>query len=122
DRLIFADSKGRRSEIRCRRLPAPFHLTASFVMFRLLNWRDKYAIARAMLRIVAASGKPLLSGNMSMLDWLNQNGQTQSAIDRFWRVVLVSALNEQLDRVDAAYGIDVFWKAFLSNRAAFGMG
>ena len=36
--------------------------------------------------------------------------------------MLVSALNEELDRIDAAYGIDVFWKAFLSNRDGFGMG
>jgi squalene-associated FAD-dependent desaturase len=122
DRFVFADSKGKRAEIKCRHLPAPLHLTASFATFRLLNWTDKFAIARAMLRIVGAGGKPTLDGAMSMLDWLKQNKQTPNAIDRFWRVVLVSALNEQLDRIDAAYGIDVFWKAFLSNRDAFGMG
>jgi zeta-carotene desaturase len=38
--------------------------------------------------------------------------QTPRAIERFWRVVLVSALDEELDRTDARFGIDVFWKAF----------
>jgi zeta-carotene desaturase len=57
-----------------------------------------------------------------MLEWLRRQKQTPSAIDRFWRVVLVSALNEDLDRTDASYGILVFWKAFLSNSAGFGMG
>src|SRR5262249_28769591 len=33
-----------------------------------------------------------------------------------------SALNEELDRMDAEYGIAVFWKAFLSNREGFVMG
>jgi zeta-carotene desaturase len=37
-------------------------------------------------------------------------------------VVLVSALNEELDRTDARFGVDVFWKAFLSNRAGYRMG
>src|SRR5204862_5948678 len=45
-----------------------------------------------------------------------------NAIDRFWRVVLVSALSEHLDRIDAAYGISVFWKAFLANPSGFGVG
>src|SRR5260370_36585340 len=41
---------------------------------------------------------------------------------RFWRVVLVSALDEELDRTDARFGVDVFWKAFLSNSTGYRMG
>jgi zeta-carotene desaturase len=37
-------------------------------------------------------------------------------------VVLVSALNEELERTDARFGIDVFWKAFLANRTGYRMG
>jgi hypothetical protein len=37
-------------------------------------------------------------------------------------VILVSALDEDLDRIDARYGIDVFWKAFLSTRAGYRVG
>src|ERR1051326_4068419 len=58
----------------------------------------------------------------TMLDWMLQPKQTAAEIDGFWQVVLVSALNENLDRTDAHYGIWVFWKAFLSNSAGFGMG
>jgi squalene-associated FAD-dependent desaturase len=58
----------------------------------------------------------------SMLDWLRRHGQPQAAIDRFWRVVLVSALNEELASLDARYGLDVFWKAFLSNRNGYLLG
>ena len=45
-----------------------------------------------------------------------------AAIRRFWGVVLVSALNDELDRIDARYGLDVFWKAFLANRAGYLLG
>ena len=57
-----------------------------------------------------------------MLDWLHRMKQTPGAIERFWRVVLVSALDEELARTDARYGIEVFWKAFLANRGGYRIG
>ena len=57
-----------------------------------------------------------------MLDWLRRRNQTPAAIERFWRVVLVSALDEELDRTDAKYGIDVFWKAFLGSKSGYRIG
>jgi zeta-carotene desaturase len=57
-----------------------------------------------------------------MLDWLHRHKQTPAAISRFWRVVLVSALSEELERIDARYGFDVFWKAVLSNKTGYRMG
>ena len=122
DELLFSDSKGRRGRIKSSRLPAPFHLLPSFAAFPLLALQDKYSIARAMLRIVLSGGSPNIPDGVSMLDWLHREKQTQGAIDHFWRVVLVSALNEHLDRTDARYGVLVFWKAFLSNSAGFGVG
>jgi zeta-carotene desaturase len=59
---------------------------------------------------------------ISMLEWLRRRGQTKRAIDRFWRVVLISALSEELERIDARYGVDVFWKTVLSNRTGYRMG
>ena len=122
DELLFADSKRNRGVIRRSSLPAPFHLVPSFATFPLLPMRDKYAIALALLRILRAGGSPKMVSGMTMLEWLHQQKQTAGAIDRFWRVVLVSALNEELDRTDANDGILVFWKAFLCNSRAFGMG
>ena len=122
DHFVFMDAKRRRGTIKPSRLPAPFHLAPSFVTFPLLGLKDKLSIARAMLHILRSSGNPGLKDSMSMLDRLRGQKQTPAAIDRFWRVVLVSALNEDLERTDAHYGIMVFWKAFLSSASAFGMG
>jgi squalene-associated FAD-dependent desaturase len=122
DEFVFMDAKRRSGTIRASRLPAPFHLAPSFVAFPLLSIRDKLSIARAMLHIQRSGGNPGLKDGVSMLDWLRRQKQTPAAIDRFWRVVLVSALNEDLERTDARYGIMVFWKAFLSNASAFGIG
>src|SRR6202140_3543328 len=78
-----------------------------------------------MLDIVAAKGKTADLAEprpISMLEWLHRRRQTKGAIERFWRVVLVSALDEELDRTDARYGVDVFWKAFLMNSTGYRMG
>jgi squalene-associated FAD-dependent desaturase len=128
DRLLFLDPQGRKGEMEAGFLPAPFHMTGSFAKFAPLSLADKISIGRAMLTILRTSGKP--SGpaglnspeGISMLAWLKQQRQTQRAIERFWRVVLVSALDEELDQTDARFGIDVFWKAFLCNSRGYRMG
>jgi len=125
DRLLFLDPQGRAGEMQAGPLPAPFHMTGSFAKFAPLALRDKLSIARAMLSILVAHGRTAdlaEPGGISMLEWLKRRGQTPGAIERFWRVVLVSALDEELDRTDARYGVDVFWKAFLSNRTGYRMG
>ena len=125
DRLLFLDPQGRRGEMKAGALPAPFHFTGSFASFSPLTLLDKLSIARAMLHIIQHAGNPpelCEAGGISMLEWLRRRGQTQGAIHRFWRVVLVSALDEELDRTDARFGVDVFWKAFLSNSTGYRMG
>ena len=112
NRLEFAAPDGRRGIMESSRLPAPLHLALSFARFPLLDWTDKSAIGRAMLKIARSGGRPQdgssSANGMTMLAWLRRQRQTARAIRRFWEVILVSALDEQLDRVDARYGIDVF--------------
>ncbi len=128
DRLLFAAPDGRRGAIASVALPPPLHMAPSFAFFPLLGWADKRAIAQTLLAIARSGGRPadLSSGtageNVTMLAWLQKHRQTARAIRRFWEVILVSALDEELDRIDARYGIDVFWKAFLSTRGGYRVG
>lgn len=122
NRLYFADRQGRRFTLEASKLPAPLHMAPSFLAFGALSFADKRSIAKAMLAITWAGGRPPGAAGASMLDWLGRMKQTQGAIDRFWRVVLVSALDEELNRMDARYGIDVFWKGFLANREGYRIG
>ncbi len=125
DRLLFQDPQGRTGEMQAGFLPAPFHMLGSFATFAPLTLADKYSIGRAMMDILRSKGKPKdveEAGGISMLEWLRRRRQTRGAMERFWRVVLVSALDEELDRTDARYGVDVFWKGFLSNHTGYRMG
>jgi squalene-associated FAD-dependent desaturase len=125
DRLLLLDPQGRMGHFQAGFLPAPLHILGSFVSFRPLSFADKLSIARAMLDILLHKGKlsDLQQGaEISMLEWLKRRRQTKGAIERFWRTVLVSALSEELDKIDARYGVDVFWKTVLSNRTGYRMG
>ena len=126
DRLYFAAPDGRRGSMEAAALPAPLHMAPSFALFPLLDWADKRAIAAALLAIARSGGRPgdasAAGTGITMLAWLQKHRQTERAIRRFWEVILVSALDEELDKIDAQYGIDVFWKAFLSTRGGYRIG
>src|SRR5262245_45411817 len=125
DRLFFLDPQQRTGIMQAGLLPAPLHMTGCFLRFAPLSLKDKISIGRALAAILFAGGQPkdAYAGEpISMLAWLQRHEQTPRAIERFWRVVLVSALDEELDRTDARFGIDVFWKAFLKNSQGYRMG
>jgi squalene-associated FAD-dependent desaturase len=125
DKLVLRDPQGREGTLQAGFLPAPLHMTGSFLTFAPLSTKDKLGIARAMFAIIRGKGVPEeLKGKtgMSMLAWLRSKQQTEQAIERFWRAVLVSALSEELDCIDAHYGIQVFWKSVLASRKGYLMG
>ena len=108
--VYFLEPGGRLSVLRRGRLPAPFHFTGSFLRMHCLGPADKFGIARALLAIRRERTRRTDLDRISMLDWLLQKRQTPRAIDRFWRQVLVSAVNEDLDRMAAVHGFQVFWR------------
>jgi squalene-associated FAD-dependent desaturase len=125
DRLLFQDPQGRTGTMQAGLLPAPLHMTGSFLTFAPLSHADKKCIATALLDILRGKGHTAdldTPNGISMLEWLQKRKQTPGAIERFWRVVLVSALDEELDKTDARFGVDVFWKGFLSNRSGYRVG
>jgi zeta-carotene desaturase len=68
-----------------------------------------------------APARPRDTGE-SFLSWLNRHGQTKQAIERFWKPILVSALNEELDRMSVPYAAQVVRESFLKSAAAGRMG
>jgi squalene-associated FAD-dependent desaturase len=118
----FLEPGGRISTLRRGSLPAPLHFFGSFLRMHCLSRSDKIAIARAMLALRRERRRRRDLDRISMLDWLLQKRQTPHAIDRFWRQVLVSAVNEDLDRMAAIHGFQVFWLGFLSRADSYEMG
>ena len=118
DRLHFLEPGGRDSIIELTSLPAPLHTSPSFLASKALNLRDKIGVAQAMLKM----RKELPDDGRSFLDWLKAHKQTDRSIQRFWAPVLVSALNEDLDRCSTRYAAQVFRESFLKSAEAGRMG
>jgi zeta-carotene desaturase len=119
DRLTFVEPGGRASVIEPSGLPAPLHTGPAFLRAACLNLADKFAIARAMAALAPAL--PQDNGE-SFLTWLQRHGQTARAIERFWKPILISALNEELDRVSIPGAAQVVRESFLKSPAAGRMG
>jgi zeta-carotene desaturase len=119
DSLTFLEPGGRASVIRPSALPAPLHAAPSFLRADCLTLADKFAISRVMAALAPAA--PNERGE-TFLAWLKRHGQTEQAIDRFWKTILVSALNEDLDQISVPYAAQVIRESFLKSAAAGRMG
>jgi squalene-associated FAD-dependent desaturase len=122
DRYVFLTEQGRLAYLKSSLLPAPFHLLPSFAGFDPLNWRDKLAVAYGLFCMLRDQHRLNELDRVTMLAWLRRHRQTEQAIENFWRAVLVSALNEDLEVASARYGLKVFLDGLLRHRHAFHMG
>ena len=120
--FFFIEPGGRTSTFARGLLPKPFHFTESFFRLTFLNWADKIGIGRALMAIGRERNRRTDLDRITMLDWLREKKQTQRAIDRFWNQVLVSAINEDLGRMAASHGFQVFWLGFLARADTYEMG
>jgi zeta-carotene desaturase len=119
DEITFILPGGKSSILRPTALPAPMHSGPSFLASSVLDVKDKLAISRALLALMPS----LPADNVENFEsWLRRHGQTKQSIDRFWAPVLVSALNDDLDRISVRYAALVFRDSFLKSAAAGRMG
>jgi len=120
--FYFIEPGGRTSTLRAGRFPVPLHFTEAFLKASYLSLGDKISLARALLAIKKERLTRKDLDQITMLDWLREKKQSKRAIDRFWAQVLVSSINEDLDRMAAAHGFQVFWLGFLSRADSYEMG
>jgi squalene-associated FAD-dependent desaturase len=119
DKLTFLEPGGRASVIKPSALPAPLHTAPAFLRAACLSLPDKMTIAAGMAALTPI--KPRDTGE-SFLQWLRRHGQTERALERFWKPVLVSALNEDVDLISVPYAAQVLRESFLKSPAAGRMG
>jgi squalene-associated FAD-dependent desaturase len=107
-------------------LPAPLNFAPALLRLNFLSWGERWSILRTLHKLVKsdfgvnsrrliASGRPGKPSE-TIGAWLRRHGQSASAIERFWSVVLVSALAETVDRASLAAARKVFRDAFFAPR------
>ncbi|MEO2088262.1 MAG: hydroxysqualene dehydroxylase HpnE [Gemmataceae bacterium] len=113
--LYFQTPDRRVSVFKSDPWPAPFHLGRALASAHYLTAGEKVRIGYGLARLLVE----LPDADPPLHDWLLRHRQTARTIDRFWGVVLTSALNETVDRVGLKYARKVFRDGFVRHRDAF---
>jgi zeta-carotene desaturase len=64
----------------------------------------------------------LIDTRESLGAWLRRHKQTEGAVNRFWRLVIASALNAEIDSIAVPYAAKVIRELFLNSAEAGSMG
>ncbi|WP_298863594.1 hydroxysqualene dehydroxylase HpnE [uncultured Gimesia sp.] len=95
-------------------LPTPLHLLPAFGGLSYLSFSEKIELAQGLKKLARMSID--LDQEPTMAQWLVDQRQSQNVINRFWNVVLVSALSESLKRISLSHAQKVFVDGFLRAR------
>lgn len=101
-------------------LPAPLGAGPSLARASFLNASEKRAVARGVLAAICADRRE--HAGRTFAEWLEAHAQPSRAVARFWRPVVVSACNAEVDVIDASVALHVFQGGVLASREAGSIG
>ena len=122
-RMTMIEPGGRRTVLEPYPLPAPLHGLPGILAAKCFSAADKLSLLTAFNAILLAG----VFGSKedpreSLAAWLARHNQTRGALDRFWRLVIASALNADLDQISFPYAAKVIRELFLNSARAGAMG
>ena len=121
--LYWTRGHGEVSTLKAGWLPAPFHLTPSFLRLKLFDFVQRRHIARAMWRIIRLGpGQRHAWADRTFAEFLDSCRQPEDVVRDFWDVIVTSSCNIDVHRVGAAYALQVFQQGFLEHRWSYTMG
>jgi len=116
-------NNGKISYIESGKVPPPNHLSGSFVNANFLGLFDKISLQKALKAIQNMDEESRISqDDISFLQWLQENGQTKRAIDRFWNPICKMALNIDSSLASASSAIFLIKKVLFGRIDAFDQG
>ena len=115
---------GKRGVLRSVGLPAPLHLLPSLLRYPHLTWGEKLRAIYGGLRIsmTRRRGGEGGMGGETFAGWLKRHRQTDAAIERFWNLIILPTLNDDISEVSADMGLMVFQEGVLKSRASAAIG
>jgi len=117
--MTMIEPGGRRSPLGPSFLPAPLHDLPKLLTAHAFTLADKLALARAFSALL----RPVPPNSTESLgDWLRRHKQTEGALNRFWRLVIASALNAEIDSIALPYAAKVIRELFMNSAEAGSMG
>ncbi len=122
DEYHFIEPGGRVSVLRPGSRSGLLGSARPFFELPFLGLYDKLAVLGALALVRREFARRRDLDAITMQEWLRRKRQPSRAVARFWRQILVSAVNEELDRMAARHGLQVFWLGFLAGGDGYRMG
>ncbi len=97
-RLTLQSADG-RFRLKAAPLPAPAHLAWAILAARGLPWRDKWRMASLHWRLRQQRWQTPV--DMTVLQWLRENRQSETLIGKVWHPLCIAALNTPVDQACA---------------------
>jgi squalene-associated FAD-dependent desaturase len=116
--MTMIEPGGQRSKLGPSSLPAPLHGLPKLLTAHAFTMADKISLARGF----SAMMRPVRDDNEPLSAWLRRHKQTSGAIERFWRLVIASALNADVDAIAVPYAAKVIRELFMNSAKAGAMG
>jgi zeta-carotene desaturase len=122
--MTLIEPGGRRSRLGPSRigpwsLPAPLWGMPRMMAASAFTWADRAALARAFTALL----KPDATRSTESLgSWLRKQKQTEGAMNRFWRLVIASAFNAEIDTIQLSYAAMIIREGFMNSIEAGSMG
>ena len=119
--MTMIEPGGRRSRLAPSWLPAPLHSAPSFLSAHAFTLADKLALGRAFSALMRPL--PARAGNQSLGRMAPYAmAKPKALLNRFWRLVIASALNADLDSIALPYAAKVIRELFMNSAEAGSMG
>ncbi len=87
---------------------------------RAFSMADKISLGRAFQAMMQPDAPD--AAQESLGHWLRRHRQTEGALNRFWRLVIASALNADIESIAVSYASKIIRELFMNSTAAGSMG
>lgn len=106
---------GRRGDFTVSNLPPPLGLLGAVLRFPLFTWAEKFQVLKLGLVLKKIQSRKIpRPKNLTVREWLLQNGQSKKLIKNFWSILVLATINDSVDVVCADLLVEVLLRSYFA--------
>lgn len=107
--------EGRRGDFTVSSLPPPLGLLGAVLRFTHFSWAEKWQILKLGLALKKIKSLKIPHPkNLTVREWLLQNGQSENLIKNFWSILVLATINDSMDVVCADLLVEVLLRGYFA--------
>jgi squalene-associated FAD-dependent desaturase len=114
-KVDFVNQLSEKFQLNFGLLPGKFGVLLGFLKFNLLNTKSKYYLISFILKLQFGFNNYV---DLTALNWLRVNWQTQESIDNFWSPFIYATLNQSPEIASASLLFEVLKRTFFAGSDA----